>query len=231
MVKKFVYSFSLLLSITTLSFADIRTILDNIGAKIVEKKDLGYIQQIVVKLKNGKKEVGYITKDEKFFIIGQVFDTKTGENLTRKKYEEINKIDVSKIPLEDAIKLKFGKGTKKLIMIADPDCPFCKRAYKWLKNKDVEVYLYLFPLNIHPNAYSKSVKILCSKNPAKAYDEVEAEKELDVKACKEGENKLKKHILIANKLGVSGTPLFITMEGKKISGFNVPTLEESLRKK
>jgi len=124
----------------------------------------------------------------------------------------------------------FGKGTKKLIMVADPDCPFCRKAYQWLKDKDVEVYLYLFPLAIHPQAKDKSVKILCSENPAKAYDEVEAGKELKVEACKEGENRLKKHILIANKLGINGTPLFITMEGKKISGFNVPALGEYLRK-
>jgi len=206
-------------------------VLEQSGAKILEEKNLGSIKQVVIEFKNGRKEVGYITKDNKYLIIGNVIDAKTGENITAKKYRELDRVDVSKVPLDEAVKLKFGKGTKKLIMIADPDCPFCKRAYKWLKDKDVEVYLYLFPLNIHPNAYSKSVKILCSKNPAKAYDEVEAEKELDVKACKEGENKLKKHILIANKLGVSGTPLFITMEGKKISGFNITALEKYLSNK
>ncbi|WP_041531183.1 DsbC family protein [Persephonella marina] len=215
-----------LLACFSFSFAGV---LEQTGAKIVEEKDLGDISQIVIQFPDGRKEVGYITKDNKYLIIGNVIDAKTGENITAKKYRELDKVDVSKVPLDEAVKLKFGKGTKKLIMVADPDCPFCKKAYQYLKNKDVEVYLFLFPLNIHPQAYDKSVKILCSKDPAKAYDKVESGNQLQVSKCKEGEDKLKRHILIANKLGVRGTPLFIDMQGHKINGLNIPELEEALK--
>jgi len=215
-----------ILTYCSFSFAGI---LEQLGAKVVEENDLGNIYQVVVQFPDGKKEVGYITKDNKYLIIGNVIDTQTGENITANKYKELDKVDVSKVPLDEAIKLKFGKGDKKLIMVADPDCPFCRKAYEYLKNKDVEVYLFLFPLDIHPKAKEKSVKILCSKDPAKAYDEVENNKELQTSECKEGEDKLKKHILISNTIGVRGTPLFVDMQGHKIEGFNINELEEALK--
>lgn len=101
------------------------------------------ISQIVIQFPDGRKEVGYITKDNKYLIIGNVIDAKTGENITAKKYRELDKVDVSKVPLDEAVKLKFGKGTKKLIMVADPDCPFCKKAYQYLKTKMLKfIYSY-----------------------------------------------------------------------------------------
>lgn len=219
---------SSLLALFMLSNSSFAGVLEKAGAKIVEEKDLGNIVQIVIEFPNGAKEIGYITKDNKYLLIGNVIDAQTGENITAKKYKELEKVEVSQIPLDEAIKL--GNGSKKLIMIADPDCPFCKKAYQYLKSKNVELYIFLFPLDIHPNAYEKSVKILCSKDTAKAYDEVENGNQLQIDKCKEGEDKLKKHILIATKIGVRGTPVFIDVStGYRIEGFNVSELEEVLK--
>ena len=229
MMKKILLKSSLLAFFTFYS-SSLAGVLEKSGAKVVEEKDLGSIVQVVIEFPNGAKEVGYITKDNKYLLIGNVIDVQTGENITAKKYRELEKVEISQIPLDEAIKIKFGNGNKKLIMIADPDCPFCRKAYQYLKNKDVEVYLFLFPLNIHPEAYDKSVKVLCSKDPAKAYDEVENSNQLQIDKCKEGEDKLKRHVLIATKIGVKGTPVFIdASSGYRIEGFNVSELEEVLK--
>ena len=213
----------------SLAHASDLKVLEKMGAKILSQKSLGDIIEIVVKLPNGEKKVGYVTKDNKYLIIGQVIDLNTGKNITRKKQEELDKVDFTKLPLNDALHIKFGKGGKKLVMISDPDCPFCKRAFNWLKNQNVDLYIYLFPLNIHPGAKEKSIKILCSNNSVKAMIDAEEGKPVKAKQCKRGENKLKEHILIATKIGVRGTPLFITEGGKKINGANIPRLEEYLK--
>lgn len=205
-------------------------LLDRAGAKIVQQKSLGDIIEIVVEFPNGNKEVGYVTKDNRYLIIGQVIDLKTNTNITKIKRDEVNKVDFSKIPLEYALHIKFGKGGKKLVMVSDPDCPFCRKAFNYLKEKDVDLYIYLFPLEIHPNAYNKSVQILCSKDPVKAMIEAEEGKSINVEKCKEGEDNLKRQILIATKLKVNGTPLFITEEGKRINGANIPEIERYLKK-
>jgi len=136
-----------------ISFAEPQ-IFKSIGAKLIEERDLGSLREYVIE-KNSRKMIVYETKDGKYLIIGAILDAKSGKNLTKERYKEINKVDFSKIPLEEALHLKFGKGGKKLVMVSDPDCPFCRRAHRYLKEKNVDLYVFLFPLDIHPNAYKK----------------------------------------------------------------------------
>jgi len=198
-----------------------------IGAKVIEKRNLGSLNEYVIE-KNSKKMIVYETKDGKYIIIGAVLDAKSGENLTKKRYAEINKVDFAKIPLKEAIHLKFGKGGKKLVMISDPDCPYCRRAHEYLKKKDVDLYVFLYPLPIHPDAEKKSKVILCSKNAAKAYKEAMEGKEIKGNVCKEGVEKLASHVLVGQIVGVSGTPTFVLEDGRKVEGLDIGTLEKYL---
>ena len=202
-------------------------IFKDLNLKVLEKRDMGSLKEYVVE-KNGKKMVIYETKDGKYLIIGAVLDAKTGENLTKERYFQINKVDFKKIPLRDAIHIRFGKGGKKLVMISDTDCPFCKKAHEYLKGKNVDLYVFLYPLPIHPDAERKSIAILCSSNPAKTYNDAMGGKEIRVKICREGEKKLANHILVGQIVGVSGTPTFVLEDGRKVEGFDMKTLEAYL---
>jgi len=93
---------------------------------------------------------GVFSKDGKYIIAGVLFDRKTGENLTAEREKEINKIDINKIPLKDALHIKFGKGGRKLILVADPECPYCRMAFNYLKNKNVDLYIFFMPLCCWP---------------------------------------------------------------------------------
>lgn len=199
-----------------------------LNLKVIEKRDLGSLNEYVVE-KNGKKIIIYETKDRRYLIIGVVLDAKTGRNLTKERYSQINKVDFSSIPLHRAIYLRFGKGGTKLVMISDPDCPFCRKAHQYLKNKNVDLYVFLYPLLIHPDAERKSKIILCSKNPAKVYNEVMEGKEIRGKICKEGIEKLNWHIYVGQFVGVSGTPTFVFENGTKVEGFDIYILERRLR--
>lgn len=199
------------------------------NSTLVEAKDLGSIYELIIQ-QGKKKGILYLTKDGKYLIVGSLID-ENQKNLTQERFEEITKVDFSSLPLNDAIIIKKGNGAKKLVMITDVDCPFCKKAYQWLKEKtDYTLYVFLFPLPMHPNAHEKSIKVLCSENKEAALGLAKEDKEIPAQKCSDGENILKKHMALAETLGVTGTPLFITEAGKKISGFNQPVLEEYLRK-
>ncbi len=77
-----------------------------------------------------------MTKDGAYLIAGGNLITRDKVNLTQKRHEEVNRVDVSKLPLKDAITIKRGNGAKKLIMFTDVDCPYCRKAYDWLKKPD-----------------------------------------------------------------------------------------------
>jgi len=200
-----------------------------VGGKIENECDLGFLKEYTIK-KGYKKYIVYSDQDGKHLIIGSLYNEKF-QNITKNRLREINKVDISKLPLEDAIKVKNGNGKKKLIMITDVDCPFCREAYNWLKkmdNKDLQVYVFLFPMKIHPEAMKKSIHILCSKNPVKELEKVKNDTVNEFYECKKGKAIIKKHMLLAEMVGVSGTPMFILGNGYKVEGFNKNELERYL---
>ncbi len=197
--------------------------------KILDGKDLGSIYELVIEGPAGKALL-YLTKDNRYLLYGVLVDDE-GNNMTRERQEALNKVDISLIPFDDAIKTVKGSGEKKIVMITDVDCPFCRKAQAWLyAQTDYTLHSFLFPLDIHPEAYNKSIRILCAANPADALREVKEGKSIDAEMCQRGEEKLKRHKEIAKSLGVTGTPLFILEDGVRISGFDRKRLKKIITK-
>lgn len=199
--------------------------------KVLSAKDLGNLYEVVAAPPGNEKQVFYVTKDGTYVIFGGQMLNKEKVNLTKDRLEEVNKVDVSKLPLQEAIVIKKGTGAKKLIEFTDIDCPYCRKASEWLKTQtDYTLYVFLFPLDMHPKANEKSVRILCDKDPATAFDLAQSDKELTAEKCETGEKILQKHKTIAAEIGVSGTPLFISGEGTRWSGFAQKPMEAYLKK-
>ena len=105
--------------------------------------------------------------DEKLtFLIaeGRFVDPKTKKDVTGERLDELTKIDFSSLPLDQAIKVVKGNGSRKLVVFSDVDCPFCKRLEQnELSNIDnVTIYTFLYPIeSLHPDAAAKS-KLICA---------------------------------------------------------------------
>ena len=69
----------------------------------------------------GKKGPVYLGFSKKHLIAGQIFSLKDKKNLTQERLIEINKVDVSQIPLDDAL-VMGDKGAKyKIVVFDDPE--------------------------------------------------------------------------------------------------------------
>jgi len=197
--------------------------------EVIEARDLGSLYEMVVKEPRGK-QIYYVTKDGAYVIAGgNVFD-KDKVNLTQKRREDVNRVDMSRLPLDDAVQIKRGNGAKKLIMFYDVDCPFCRRAYDWLKGQtNYTLYIFFFPLDMHPKSPDKTVQILCSKDRQAAIESAQSDKEIGSQKCEAGEKLLAKDRALGATIGVDGTPLFITDSGIRISGLQTHELESYLK--
>jgi thiol:disulfide interchange protein DsbC len=69
----------------------------------------------------GQKVVLYIDFSKKYLISGALVDIKTKANLTQERFNEINKTDVSQIPLDDALVLGEKDAKLRVIVFDDPD--------------------------------------------------------------------------------------------------------------
>lgn len=198
--------------------------------EVIEARDIGSLFEVVTKEPSRGKQIFYVTKDGAYLFAGGNLINKDKVNLTQKRYEEINRVDLSKLPLKDAIEIKRGNGVKKLIMFTDVDCPFCRRAYEWLKTQtNYTLYIFLYPLDIHPKAAGKSVQILCSQNQETALENAQSDKEIGSQKCEAGEKMLARDKALGGEIGVDGTPLFVTDSGARITGLNTQALESYLK--
>lgn len=164
-----------------------------------------------------------IYTDEKFsFLIaeGRLVDPKTKKDITGDRMDELTKIDFNSLPLDQAIKVVKGNGSRKLVVFSDVDCPFCKRLEQRELSgiNDVTIYTFLYPIEqLHPDAANKSRSIWCASNRVKAWNEwifnnklPETSNKCDVPLEKVGE--------LARKVGVSSTPTMFFENGKRMLG-------------
>lgn len=181
-----------------------------------------------------KKGVIYLDITKKYLISGQILDIKGKRNLTQETGEELNKIDASKIPLDDAIVLGDKNAKKRVIVFTDPDCPFCAKLHPELKKivrerKDIAFFIKMFPLPIHKEAADKAKAIVCEKSPA-LLDAAFEKKPISKPKCKT--SAVDDNIALGKKLGITGTPTLVMPDGRVISGFRDATaLKASIDKK
>jgi thiol:disulfide interchange protein DsbC len=108
-----------------------------------------------------------------YVFVGSIYDTVAKINLTELRSRELNRVDVATLPLEFALKKVKGDGSRKLVVFADADCPFCKRLESEMKGLDnVTIYTFLFPIDaLHPESARKSAQIWCAADRNKAWDD------------------------------------------------------------
>ncbi len=124
---------------------------------------------------------------------------------------------INKLPLDKAVKL--GKGDKVLILFVNPDCPHCRDEWKILRKHldELKIYAFVIPFKSWGEKnLKKSLYIICSENPEKAFDEVLTgkldNKEINPPMC----DKLKYHFKAAEIVGLRAVPLNILPKQKKV---------------
>ena len=76
--------------------------------------------EVVVETK-GQKGIVYLDSSRKYLVSGSIIDIGAKRNLTQEKSYEINKVNVSEIPLDDALVMGDRNAAKKVIVFTDPD--------------------------------------------------------------------------------------------------------------
>lgn len=69
----------------------------------------------------GQKGIVYIDFSRNNIISGSILDIKTKANLTQERSSELNKVDVSQIPLDDALVMGDKDAKHRVIVFDDPD--------------------------------------------------------------------------------------------------------------
>lgn len=173
--------------------------------------------------KDGKKVPLYLDYSGKYLFSGQVIRMSDRKNLTGVRYTDLNRVDVSAIPLNDAVVYGNPRAKHRVIVFDDPDCPWCKKLHEEMKQvvaRDPEVafFVRVYSRNNNPKTLQKALSIVCGKkDAAKLLDDAFAGKELPPATCKT--NAVEETARLAAKLGIRGTPAMVLPDGRLIRGY------------
>lgn len=159
--------------------------------------------------------------DEKgdHLIEGVMVETRTRSNLTEERLSKLSAIDVSSLPLKDAMAFKQGNGSRKLVVFADPNCGYCKRFERdLLKVKDVTVYTFLYPI-LGADSADKSRSIWCAKDSSKVWRDWMIDGVAPTKPGADCDaSALQRNVELGRKHRVNGTPALVFEDGKRVPG-------------
>ena len=173
--------------------------------------------------KGGRKVPVYVDYSKNFVMSAQIIRLSTKEDLTGERMAKLNEVsvDVSRIPLEDALVLGDPSARRKVVVFSDPDCHFCAKLHGELRavverSPDVAFYIKLYSRNGNPASTEKARSVICSKSMA-MLEEAYAGKPLPAAACKSDapEETLK----LAGRIKIQGTPAMVLPDGRLVAGY------------
>ncbi|MBL8327699.1 MAG: DsbC family protein [Rubrivivax sp.] len=164
-------------------------------------------------------DILYTDADGQFILQGELFDTKSRQNLTQQRIDKLTAFDFPNLPFRDAIVFKQGTGARKLAVFADPNCGYCKRFERDIASlKDVTVYNFLYPI-LGPDSDAKSRDIWCAKDRGKAWRDWMLEGKLPPKAEAGCDSQaLTRNVALGKKHRVQGTPAAVLEDGARLPG-------------
>jgi thiol:disulfide interchange protein DsbC len=165
------------------------------------------------------EELIYTNDAGTLIFAGRLIDTKSREDLTAARWNDLHAIDFNSLPFDLAIKTVRGDGSRRLVVFADPLCPYCRQLEEELKGvTNVTIYTFLFPLEaIHPGASVKAVAIWCSKDRSAAWSKWMLQKTDpgDLRCAGAPIDKLQ---ALGQKIRIDSTPTMFTADGKRTRG-------------
>ena len=173
------------------------------------------------------KRIFYADADARHLVIGRIFDSATERDLTAERLEELNRIRWDRLPLNDAIKVVYGKGERKLIVFTDANCPYCRLLEQNLRKVgNLTVYNFMYPVL---RSREEARRIVCASDPAKTFLESMASDQVpEVGQCSNSAV-LDRNIELGQKLGINSIPAVIFPDGSRYTGLmSVEAIEENL---
>ena len=173
--------------------------------------------------------VAYVlAADPRYFVFGRLFDTQTMRDLTGPKLAQRSASDPAaiaqpqaiafdRLPLQDAIRTVRGTGARKLAVVSDPACPYCKQLEAELAGIDnVTIHTFLVPFL----GEARPIAIWCTTDREAAWHDWmlkgDASRQHTSAPCA---HPIARNLTLAHSFGIQGTPTLIWANGERTEGF------------
>lgn len=173
-------------------------------------------------------EIIYSDADGSFVIEGALIDTRRQVDLTEERETALRAFDYDKLPIRDAVTWSRGKGSRQLVVFADPNCTYCRKLETLLGDvPDITVHTFLIPI-LGDDSIARAKTIWCA--PAAKRGAVWRRWMVDgiappaAPAC--DTSALDRNLLLQQRHAIVGTPSLVFRDGERVSGVITSTALE-----
>lgn len=174
-------------------------------------------------------DIVYTDAKADYLFVGRIINTRTQQDLTRARADDLNKIKFADLPFELAMKMVKGNGKRVIAVFEDPNCGYCKRFRQTLNDMDnVTVYTFMYNI-LSEDSINKSRNIWCSSDRTKAWDDWMLRGKLPENAPASCSTPHDQVLALGQKMRITGTPTVFFTDGTRIPGaVDLKTLESKL---
>jgi thiol:disulfide interchange protein DsbC len=182
----------------------------------VQKAPLGDLYEVVIRSDEGLL-VYYADGDAKVIIVGQMIDAKSGRNLTAERQRKLTAVKWESLPLQWAITTVRGSGRRKIAILSDPNCPYCKRLEEDVaKLDDITVHILPYAV-VKPESVRQAKAVWCSQDRAKAWNDLMFRR-IEPQAAPDCDTPIEKLVEFGRRMGANSTPTWFLENGGRYSG-------------
>lgn len=182
----------------------------------VQKAPFGDLYEVVVRGPDGPL-IYYVDSRATVIIAGQAIDAKSGRNLTEERQRKLTAVKWESLPLQWAITSVRGTGRRKIAILSDSNCPYCKRFEEDLAKLD-DITVHILPWAVvKPESVRQAKAVWCSKDRVKAWNDLMFRR-IEPQAPTDCDNPIEKIIEFGRKLGANSTPTWFVETGERHSG-------------
>ena len=167
------------------------------------------------------QEFGYVTRDGRYFIVGDMIDLVTGDQITELQRGAARHAAVKQFGPDEVIEF-VPKNPKYVITVfTDIDCGYCRKLHAEMKQYNALGIgvRYLFYPRSGPNtpSFEQAKSVWCSGDRREALTQAKRGVHIDVPAnCA---NPVDEQFAAGEELGVNATPTMILPDGEVVRGY------------
>lgn len=182
----------------------------------VQRTPSAGLYEVVVRTSGGAM-IYYVDSAATVIIEGRMIDARSGADLTEARERRLNAVKWDTLPLQWAITTTRGNGRRKIAVLSDPNCPYCKRLEGDLaKLDDITVNVLPYPV-LGPESERLAKAVWCSANRAKAWDDLMFRRVMPAGRA-DCETPVEKLQAYGRSIGANATPTWFVETGERFSG-------------